>query len=286
MKRPKLFVESPDQGPNGRSLPNNLGVKSMKMIFGTAAAAVALVGFAGVAQAQSTVSHTSQTVYSDPGLQFVNQFNSGVAQTVWDLEQSFGPIKNLSGSRYHQDTTSTGNTESASNNAGGTFTLTGTVDKDCSFYNGSAAGGAHTINLGTIGVRTGDADNVSIAFNQVADASANVNTATAGCNFNNRVTINKAHKGLQNNTTSSFDPNQFTNEIPYSVDATWTGVAQGSSQSGQRELQLSANTSGSQFLDSGAWRSAFNMNIAIPKQSLGLVAGTYTDTITVTLAAS
>ncbi|MGN6279899.1 MAG: hypothetical protein ACTHM8_14420 [Sphingomonas sp.] len=264
----------------------------MKMIFGTAAAAVALVGFAGVAQAQ-TVHHTSQTEYSDGFTQFVNQFlGSGAAQSLWDSNQAIGSIpglefvKNNSGSRYHQESAATGNTESASNNAGGTFTLTGTVDKDCSFYNGSAAGGAHTINLGTIGVRTGDADNVSIAFNQVADASANVNTATAGCNFNNRVTINKAHKGLQNNTTSSFDPNQFTNEIPYSVDATWTGVAQGSSQSGQRELQLSANTSGSQFLDSGAWRSAFNMNIAIPKQSLGLVAGTYTDTITVTLAAS
>lgn len=263
----------------------------MKMIFGTAAAVVALVGFAGVAQAQSTVSHTSMDQYSAPG----TPDSLGVIGHIGPFpiigiipgktpEQQFN--SDHVGSHYHQDTTSTGNTEAASNNAGGTFTLTGTVDKDCSFYNGSAAGGAHTINLGTIGVRTGDADNVSIAFNQVADASANVNTATAGCNFNNRVTINKAHKGLQNNTTSSFDPNQFTNEIPYSVDATWTGVAQGSSQSGQRELQLSANTSGSQFLDSGAWRSAFNMNVAIPKQSLGLVAGTYTDTITVTLAAS
>src|SRR5579875_3872687 len=270
----------------------------MKMVLKTAVAAVAVIGFVGAAQAQS-VHHSSQTDYSNS---FISQldpiFGTGEADNFWNAMQNgatgeisinghdSGTItKNNSGSRYHQVFAASENTETASTTAGGTFTLTGTVDKDCSFYNGNG-GSAHTINLGTIGVRTGDGDNVSIAFNQVQDASANVNTATAGCNFNNRVTITKAHKGLENNTTSSYDPQEFTTEIPYAVDATWTGVAQGSQTRGQRELVVDANTTGAKFLDNGAWRSAFNMNIAIPAQSKGLVAGTYTDTVTVTLAAS
>ena len=190
-----------------------------------------------------------------------------------------------SGSRFHQEGTAPDNTEAASESVANSFTLTGSVTKDCSFYGGGQTG--HTINLGTIGVRTGNNDNVSIAFNQRDAVTANVNSATAGCNTNNTVTIAKTNgsDGLKNFTPGSYDSNQFTDRIPYTVNASWTGVAAGSTAAGTTQTLAVAANQGNNNKSGGAWRSAFNMDVNAPAQSKGLVAGTYTDTITVTLAA-
>ncbi|MGN6621723.1 MAG: hypothetical protein ACTHKR_11760, partial [Sphingomonas sp.] len=161
---------------------------------------------------------------------------------------------------------------------GAKFTLHGNVTPDCSFYNGGvAAGTAHTIDLGTIGVHTANGDNVSIAFNQMSTAHANVNTATAGCNTKNTVTITKTD--MTNTAAGSYDSNQFTNTIPYTIAANWTNA------SGGHAINLSS-TQGSDSVTAGAWRSAFNMDISVPPQQKGLVAGDYNGEIDVTIAAT
>ena len=187
------------------------------------------------------------------------------------------------GSRYRQSTSAPDDTEEASNTAGGTFTLKGHVNADCSFYNGSSPN--HSIDLGTIGVRTGDADNVTIAFNQAAAASAHIDTATAGCNTSNKVTISEENngKGLVNNSPGNYDTLQFTAKIPYSLTASWTGAGTATTTGSAQTLLVPASGSGTNSKSGGAWRSAFNMDIAIPAQPLGLVAGNYDDKITVTL---
>jgi hypothetical protein len=252
-------------------------MKSMnKMILKTAVAAIAVIGFAGTAQAQTHSS--SQTTYSDGLLQTLVDFGFGdLAQGVWDAEQSFpGSIKQNSGSRYHQESNAPDNEDAATTSTGGKFTLTGHVTPDCSFYNGgNAVNAAHTIDLGTIGVHTGNGDNVSQAFNQMSTAHANVNTATAGCNTKNTVTI--AKNALINANPGAYDSNEFTATIPYQIHANWTNA------SGPHSIDLN----GSQSSDSktgGAWRSAFNMDIDVPPPSKALVAGDYQDTITVTIS--
>jgi hypothetical protein len=188
------------------------------------------------------------------------------------------------GSRYRQNTSSPDDTEQASQTAGGTFTLQGQVNADCSFYNGSSS--THTLDLGTIGIRTGDNENVTVAFNQAGTATAHVDTATAGCNTHNVVTIaeQNAGAGLVNSNPGPYDSAQFTANIPYALNASWTGVDEATTTGFAKSLTVAAGSSGTGTNEGGAWRSAFNMDITVPPQSLGLVAGKYSDQITVTLA--
>ena len=167
---------------------------------------------------------------------------------------------------------------------GGTFTLQGNVSADCSFYNGSSSN--HTLDLGTIGIRTGDNENVTVAFNQAGTATAHVDTATAGCNTHNTVTIEEANagQGLVNSDPGAYDSAQFTAHIPYALNASWTGVDETTTTGFTKTLAIAASSSGENSSTGGAWRSAFNMDISVPPQSLGLVAGNYSDQITVTLA--
>lgn len=264
----------------------------MKLMFKTAIAAVALIGGTGIAQAQSH--HTYSSTYSTGNNGTVTDGAAVLADFGYDLTQAFGSpaLKTLSGSRFHQDSSSPDNvgTADASANANKqTFTLTGTVNKDCSFYGGGQS--AHTINLNTIGIRTQSTDNVSQAFNQAHDITANFNTATAGCNTNNTVEISTQNHGkLLNSQPGAYDQTQFTANIPYSLNATWQGVDAGAGNGTAHQQQIKwdagAAGAGTGTKTGGAWRSAFNMDIVAPAQSLGLVSGTYEDTITVTLAAS
>lgn len=183
---------------------------------------------------------------------------------------------------------SLGDTETADDSLDTAFTLTGTVNKDCSFYAGNNAA-ARNINFGTIGVRTGNGENVGDAFEMRAPAGVVITSGTAGCNTKNQVTISKQNgvDGMTNIAAAAggYDTNQFTDNLPYSVNAAWTGVGVGVvGAGGPRSLTVSTNEA-SDNLQGGAWRSAFGMTVAIPQPNLGLVAGTYSDVLTVTLAA-
>jgi hypothetical protein len=251
----------------------------MKRLGLAAASAVLLSGTATAAN------HTTNFVqYSNPllegALPYVGQ---GVTDAVFDAVQQ-SPYSALLGSRYRQNTSSPDDTEQASQTAGGTFTLQGQVNADCSFYNGSSS--THTLDLGTIGIRTGDNENVTVAFNQAGTATAHVDTATAGCNTHNVVTIaeQNAGAGLVNSNPGPYDSAQFTANIPYALNASWTGVDEATTTGFAKSLTVAAGSSGTGTNEGGAWRSAFNMDITVPPQSLGLVAGKYSDQITVTLA--
>ena len=246
-----------------------------------AAAATALL-LSGTAQAANHT--TSFAEYGNPiveiGYQILGQ---DFADFMFEFDQALGQ-GDILGSRYRQNTLSPDDTETASATAGGTFTLQGNVSADCSFYNGSSSN--HTLDLGTIGIRTGDNENVTVAFNQAGTATAHVDTATAGCNTHNTVTIEEANagQGLVNSDPGAFDSAQFTAHIPYALNASWTGVDETTTTGFTKTLAIAASSSGENSSTGGAWRSAFNMDISVPSQSLGLVAGNYSDQITVTLA--
>lgn len=193
------------------------------------------------------------------------------------------------GTRYTASTTASDDTENATPTVSNAFTLTGSVNKDCSFYAGNDAS-ARNIDFGTIGVRTGDAENVNSAFEMAGPLEAQIQTLTAGCNFNNEVTIAKGNQfgdgmNLVGNP-GGFDSSQFQTNIPYEVTASWTGVplnfiGTGSAQNLHVALNQAANT-----LQQGAWRSSMTIDVNAPAiTGRGLVAGTYQDTMTVTLSA-
>ena len=167
-------------------------------------------------------------------------------------------------------------------------TVKGSVLATCSIYgvDSENPGLKDTMDLGTIGITAGDELTASQLFNMAGPASANVHTQGAGCNAKNSVTVTKSANGLVNASPGVYDSNQFQANIPYSADVSFTGrtIAQGTGAGTLQHVNAGlANASGTGNF--GAWRSALDLNLTIPAVTgKGLVAGTYQDTVTVTLA--
>lgn len=267
----------------------------MKTTLRGAVAAIALVSMGGIAQAQ-THQTTNQRHYAGTALggytitnpqpvtvPIIGSINPG------EILGEAGVVLGV-GTRYTATSTAPDDTETATPNVSNTFTLTGSVNKDCSFYAGNNAAG-RTIDFGVIGVKTGDNENVGAAFEMAGPLSANINTLTAGCNFNNTVQIVKRdgtdYSGMNLvGNPGGFDKTQFQTNIPYSVTATWTGVAKDAIVDGSTQTLTVADNRAVGSLDQGAWRSAMNIAIEAPAlTNRGLVAGTYQDTLTIKLSA-
>jgi hypothetical protein len=244
----------------------------MKKILCSAVAAIALVGVAAPAAAQ-----TSQLHYA--GGPFTQTNPSGF-ELIGSAANEVAIAAGI-GTRYTANTfAQNSNTNDATPSVTTTFTLSGTVTPDCSFYAGNGSG-ATNLNFGQIGVRTGNNENVSSAFDMRAPAVAIVNTATAGCNFNNEVYLEKSSaQGMVNAAVGlDYDNTQFQANIPYSVKASWVGVnaGAGSSNGGPKDLEVST-TGVNATKAQGAWRSGMTLVFTAPAADNALVAGSYSGT--------
>jgi len=255
-------------------------------------AAIAMVATTGAASA-ATHQTTNQRHYAldlgvlgGPVLRDTNP-SAGTAA----FYDSLLPLGNLLGfgTRYTAETTAPDDTETATPTVSAAFTLTGSVNKDCSLYVGNDAS-ARNIDFGTIGVRTGDAENVNSAFEMAGNLHATIETLTAGCNFNNQVSIAKGNQfgdgmNLVGNP-GGFDQTQFQTNIPYTIAASWNGVPLDAIVPGSTQTLNVGIAQASNSLSQGAWRSPLTIEIDAPAiVNRGLVAGTYQDTMTVTLQA-
>lgn len=245
-----------------------------KMMLKAAVAAVAIVGFAGMAQAQSTTNGPYPGEWANPnyGDSSNANYNPYWGQTHW--------------AGYTPTGRPSGDTSTAVDTVTNNFTLQGEVAKDCSFFGG--ANPNHTIDLGAIGVRNDNNETTANLFNQISGFTYDIATTSAGCNFNNTVTVTHNANGLSNPNAGGFDSNQFTDHIPYTISI---GIAQATtSQSGGQPGAYTnftvAQGSSTNSKALGAWRSSVHIDAQIPAQSLGLVAGTYSDTIEITLQAA
>lgn len=266
----------------------------MKKILHAAVAALASVSMTGMAIA-ATHQTTNQRHYAGTAfggytitnpqpvtIPFLGTINPG--QIAGELGVATGY-----GTRYTATTSAPDDTETATPTVSAAFTLTGSVNKDCSLYVGNNAA-ARNIDFGVIGVRTGDNENVNSAFEMAGDLNATVQSLTAGCNFNNEVTIAKGNQygdgmNLVGNP-GGFDSSQFQTNIPYKVSASWTGVPLNYIGSGSPQSLNVGIAQASNSLQQGAWRSQMTIGINAPAiTGRGLVAGTYQDTMTVTLSA-
>lgn len=246
----------------------------MKKILSGTVAALALLATPAVAQ-------TNQLHYNLGGVQVTNPNVLGAAAA--ELTMALTGI----GTRYSAVAGSLPNSDTATPTVDVVFSLSGTVSKDCSFYSGNNAN-ATNISFGTIGVRTGNNENVNSAFEMVGPAVASVKTLTAGCNFNNEVEIkkNNASSGLVNAAAGGYDTDEFQANIPYSVKASWTGVTINTVGAGTGQSLTVSTSQGSGLKQQGAWRSSMDIDFVAPAiTNKGLVAGSYSDTTTLTLRA-
>jgi hypothetical protein len=247
----------------------------MKKLLSTAAA-MALLSASGVAHADN-IAFQGQTPGIFPGSTIT--YGPGLGQILYPIAVGLGGVG------YDQQGFNAGNVENATPTVTNTWTIKGTVSKDCSFYGGSST--SHTLDFGTIGVNTQAATSVNNAFNMVSPAVATVNTTTAGCNFNNTVTIKKQNldKGLVNSAPGGYDGNEFQANIPYKVAATFTAGSQGSTAAANSQTLTADVADATKVGNYGAWRSNVNMVITAPVPTKALVAGNYQDTLTVELKA-
>jgi hypothetical protein len=167
------------------------------------------------------------------------------------------------------------------------FQISGTVVSTC-LLNVAAP----NIALGNISINTVATSSPSTYFHMTTagDILQAQLTGTAGCNSNSNVTLSKANgtEGLHNSTTAGFDQTVFTANIPYNFQLSWSGSnsftpgAQPASPQSARVLPTEGNSS----VATGAFASNVNFAFFAADPGLGLLAGTYKDTVTLTFTPS
>ena len=174
-----------------------------------------------------------------------------------------------------------GNTASTSTTNGATFSLKGNVTPDCAYYFGSAN---TTVDFGVIGINTSD-NNPDAAFEMVGGArTLDINSNLAGCNTRNTVTFSKTDLSTTNG--AGFDPAQFTNVIPVTLQAKYTaGVVGGTSSVDEQTVTLEGAGNKSAANPHGAWKSSLDMRLTLSNPGKALLAGDYTGSVGVTIVA-
>lgn len=178
-----------------------------------------------------------------------------------------------------------GNVGTANSTETADFTITGTVNQACVL---GAAGDLNNINFGTIGIYADATSTVENVFTSVGPANAHTRTNLAGCNTANTMTVTKSVDGLVNTAaaTGGYDGNVFQANIPYSIAVQYTAGAQGTlvPQASISQFSVAANAS-TNSKSNAAWKSGAAFRIDLTDPTKALVAGTYSDTVSVVLAA-
>lgn len=172
------------------------------------------------------------------------------------------------------------NTAAVTTSNGATFSLSGNVTADCAYYTGNAN---TNVNFGEIGINTSD-NNPDAAFEMVGgDRTLDISSNLAGCNTKNTVTFSKTD--LSTNAAAGFDAAQFTNVIPVELAANFTAGSVGATTNAGLQ-NVSLTQAGNQAAAStyGAWKSPLNMAVKLKNPGKGLLAGSYTGTVSLTIA--
>ena len=140
----------------------------MKKILSGTVAAIALAAFATPAAAQTAQLHYA----GGPVSPLTNP--SGFGGLLGAAANELALLGNI-GTRYTAFADAPSDSETATPTVNVVFSLSGTVNRDCSFYAGNT-NSARTIDFGVIGVRTGNNENVNSAFEMVGPAAAAIDT--------------------------------------------------------------------------------------------------------------
>ncbi|HRP10461.1 MAG TPA: hypothetical protein PLK37_05455 [Terricaulis sp.] len=169
-----------------------------------------------------------------------------------------------------------------------TFQVSGTVAPACVISTNS--GTLNDLNFGTIGIYADGATSIENAFTVTGPRNGHSRTNLAGCNTSNTVTVSKGNGAdglLADDISGGYDTNVFQANIPYSVSAVYAAGAPGSiAPVGAATGQFSVSTSQtSNSRSHGAWRGGIAIRVDLPVPAKALIAGEYSDTVSVEIAA-
>ncbi len=169
-----------------------------------------------------------------------------------------------------------------------TFNVTGHVKQTCLIHFDS-----HNLPIGDIPIDHNASDAVTSYFHMTSNPSA-TDVGQGGCNDENDITISKGNgpTGLHNPTTAGYDPTVFTADLDYNAEVGWTGpygfLGAGPHPSSDQGLPAGSGVGSATTATighNGAFASSMNVTAYIFTSPHALLAGTYSDTITVTLQA-
>lgn len=165
-----------------------------------------------------------------------------------------------------------------------TFSVTGSIQAACVLGNGDTE--LDDVNFGNLGIYGDAASGVDNAFEMTGASNGNSSTNAAGCNTSNRLTLTKFNgtQGLVNAAaaTAGYDTNVFQANIPYSLSANYVAGSPGQLGVSPSLGKFTVSTTeGSDSRENNAWRSGLGIRVDIPAATNALVAGTYSDTVTV-----
>lgn len=181
-----------------------------------------------------------------------------------------------------------GNSGTVSDDITATFSISGTVSPSCILGDGDAV--LDDVNFGSLGIY-GDASNgVDSAFEMVGTSNGNSSTNAAGCNTSNKLTLTKTNGalGLVNTGAAAvgYDNSVFQANIPYTLSAVYAAGNVGQLGSSANTGKFSVlTTEATNSRENNAWRGTLGVKVVIPPAAMALVAGTYTDTVTVQIEA-
>ena len=242
------------------------------------AAAIALLA----SSAQAGI--INQGEYQIGSLTVSPMFASTKAANLVNAGGGLGPVSDIF-SAWHSVGVSAGDIGTAIGNDGATFTLKGKVNTDCAFYSGSSQ--AHTLDFGTLGIYATDNTGPALAFDMVAPATVSIYTNLAGCNTANTITVTKGSvDGLVNSAnTGGYDSNVFTNKLPFKAVVNYTAADHNDVAAGSVQTLTADVNDLSDFDTHGAWKSPLALHVTIPAPSASLLAGDYSGTVSVEIAA-
>jgi len=269
-----------------QNLTWRIPMKIASILAGVAVAALTVTG----ASAQSI--HKGQSVLTGSGYVTGNTPYTGTLADIGiAISNGLGAANAINAangnsvvSSWHAVGNAVGDTETASLSDGATFSLKGAVSRDCAYYSGN--NNTESFDFGTLGIYTGDNTGPNAAFTMVAPATLSIQTNLAGCNTNNTVTLSRAAADMTSDSTSGFDNDVFTNKLPYSVTASYQGATQvsGGGAAVARTLLMAAGDLNEAQVN-GAWKSPMNLTVLVPTPSKALLAGNYTSSFSVLIAA-
>ena len=184
--------------------------------------------------------------------------------------------------------TNPGNAGTADNSVSADFTIKGTVSEACVL---GAGGDLKDIDYGTIGIYADATTTVENVFTAVpGTTNSHTRTNIAGCNIANKMTVTKTNGvlGLVNTSAETGGYNQavFQTNIPYKIAVSYIAGAPGSHDPQASQSQFSVSeTASTNSKSNAAWKSgaAFRVDLVYPSKAL--VAGEYSDSVEVVLAA-
>ncbi|WP_333612020.1 hypothetical protein [Brevundimonas bullata] len=186
-------------------------------------------------------------------------------------------------SAWHAVGVSVGDVGAVGNEAA-SFSLEGSVSKDCVYYSGDNS--AETFDFGTLGIYAGDNTGPNAAFTMVAPAVLTIQTNLAGCNTNNTVKLSRTANDMVNASTAGYDQAVFTNKLPYSVTASYKGSSQsGGAGAAINRDQLLAEGAPESVQANGAWKSPMTLAVVVSQPTQALLAGDYAGTFSLTITA-